>query len=284
MITICLSGGLGNQMFQYAAALSLATHHHAYPLQIDLTEFQHYDLRTYALGCYNLKNTDLLELENKTRIQRILKRFLPPQNIYREPHFHYDENFFNNNNEITLNGYFQSEKYFKEIESEIRSQFTLKQPLSKKSAQEKEKITNTPVSVSLHVRRGDYVNDKKTQNTHGNLSDDYYKKAIQKIISQHGTTAEFFIFSDEPDYIEKNFDFCPNKHIVKGNNEAPHEDMHLMSCCNHHIIANSSFSWWGAWLNPDKQKTVIAPKQWFSPETLTQKSIKDLIPETWIQI
>ena len=124
----------------------------------------------------------------------------------------------------------------------------------------------------------------KTQNVHGNLSEDHYKKAITILEKKYGKNLGFFVFSDDSNYVEQAYSFIDNKVIVTGNDLMPHEDMYLMSQCNHHIIANSSFSWWGAWLNPSKDKTVIAPQNWFSPQMMKKKSTKDLIPKDWMQI
>ena len=282
MITIRLQGGLGNQMFQYAAAYALARRLGA-PLRLDLSCFPGDKLRDYMLDRYNLPAG--IEVTSGGGILPVkLRRFLPEKGLYREPHFHVDPWLFNLQNPAILEGYFQSEQYFSACAGDIRAHFTLKDGFSAGSATLKTRIEEAPVSVSLHMRRGDYVSDPKVRAVHGCLTEDYYREAVQIIQEKCGAGVRFFIFSDDPDYAESTFDFCPDKHIVRGNDASPHEDMQLMACCDHHIIANSSFSWWGAWLNDAPGKTVVAPRRWFGPETMKEKNTKDLLPEEWIKI
>ena len=283
MITLHLSGGLGNQMFQYAAAMALA-HRHKTELILDITEFSRYNLRAYMLDVFQIPGSVKTITSKPSFLPARIKNMLPVSNLYTEPHFHFDPAFFNAHGNQTLKGYFQSEKYFITIQDIIRQHFTLKNPLSQESIAIKRAIDSSKTSVSIHVRRGDYVSDSKTLATHGVMPIEYYKQAIARMKEEKGEEIRFFIFSDDPDYIKTEFDFCPNKYIVTGNANASHEDMHLMSLCQHNIIANSSFSWWGAWLNSNPQKKIIAPKAWFSEKTLKTKTTKDLIPKEWIQI
>ncbi|MFK7840344.1 MAG: alpha-1,2-fucosyltransferase [Bdellovibrionales bacterium] len=283
MITLNLSGGLGNQMFQYASGLALAKHNST-ALKLDLSEFLHYPLRSYMLNCYKLSDEVKFNAGIKFKWLQKIKNRLPDPNKYTEPHYHYDPNFFEAKDGFSVTGYFQSENYFKAIENDIRDHFTIKENLSSSSANIEKQIKAAKHAVSLHVRRGDYVSDTKTQKVHGSASEDYYKSAVGHLIEKLGEDIHFFIFSDDTQYAQSNFDFCQQKTIVSGNDDAPHEDMYLMSQCHHNILANSSFSWWGAWLNEHKDKNVIAPAQWFSAETLKEKSIADLFPKDWIII
>ncbi len=283
MITIKLTGGLGNQMFQYAAALAL-TKELDTSLNLNITEFEHYKLRDYMLECYTLDKSVTISKSQRPKFLNKLLNKLPHPNLFVESHFHYDTAFPNLKDGTTLQGYFQSEKYFSNIEKSIRQNFSLKNPLTKNSAKTKKLIIDTPVPVSLHLRRGDYVSDAKTQSTHGCTSQNFYIRSIDIITKIYGAKAKFFIFSDDPEYAKSAFSFCKNKYIVEGNNDKPYEDMYLMSCCEHNILANSSFSWWGAWLNENKQKIVIAPRQWFSRKTILEKSTADLFPDGWITL
>lgn len=187
---------------------------------------------------------------------------LPLTVDYQEPYFHFKEipNF--NEKNMNLIGYFQSEKYFKHCEDLIRSYLT------PKSA-----IFNFSDTTSIHVRRGDYISLGKCFKI---LDMKYYEKAIDKT-----NTKNYMVFSDDIDWCKKHF--TDNNFIfVEGN--SPEVDLAMMSCCEHNIIANSSFSWWGAWLNKNVNKKIIAPMEWFGPELSPTHNTKDLIPESWIRI
>ncbi|MFW6222191.1 MAG: alpha-1,2-fucosyltransferase [Bacteroidota bacterium] len=275
MITIKLCGGLGNQMFQYAAATALAKHHNT-GVALDVSEFSYYHLRRFALDAYKLEGTNILPVKRTSKIVRFFEKIKPRKDLYVEPYFQYNPHFLSLSDPTILSGYFQSEKYFKDIADTIYQQFTLKKPCVNQD------INQATISVSVHVRRGDYVNNAKTLATHGSLTLDYYKRAIDFMRQKYGPTVKFFMFSDDTDYTETAYADIDNKQIISGN--AAHEDMHLMASCDHHIIANSSFSWWGAWLNKSNDKTVIAPKQWFAPKVLKKKPTYDLIPQNWLQM
>jgi hypothetical protein len=179
-----------------------------------------------------------------------------------------------------LEGYWQSEKYFAPIATLLRDEFKLKEPLSPACQGWVEKMKQTQ-SISLHVRRNDYVSNLHTNQYHGVCQPAYYDKAICHIRNQvPGTT--LFVFSDEMDWARKNLrNYDPIEFIELRGKNRDQEEMLLMSLCDHHIIANSSYSWWGAWLGTFPQKIVIAPQKWFNDATL---NTKDLIPETWIRI
>ena len=280
MITLYLSGGLGNQMFQYAAGLTLARQH-GVDLKIDLSEFAQYGLRHYMLDKFALSGDVRVVPGASSKLLFRLQRVLPDPKRYVEPHYHFDQAFFDLGENARIRGYFQSEKYFARIAGDIRKNFQLSEPLSHNAGVFHDAIKKAPVAVSLHVRRGDYVSDARTQKIHGCASPAYYRQAVEMMQGRWGADTIFFIFSDDPDYAGRAFDFCTNKHIVQGNDDRPHEDMFLMSRCDHHILANSSFSWWGAWLKEDSNKTVIAPRLWFSEEKLRTTSTRDLFPAGW---
>lgn len=264
MITLYLSGGLGNQMFQYATAFALSRKNKT-GLQISLAEFAAYPLRSYMLDRFQI------DPQVKTVLQKPGKLF-----IYKEPHFHFDDMFFALKGNAKIKGYFQSPKYFEHFEKDIRRQFIPKHEIDTGI------IEKMPIAVSVHMRRGDYVRDTKTNAIHGSLDKTYYKRAIDLMLRLYGVEIAFFIFSDDPDYAANFFDFCPKAHIMKGDPDQPVADMWAMSRCQHHIIANSSFSWWSAWLNPSQDKTVIAPRNWFSRLGLMKYNTMDLFPEGWI--
>jgi hypothetical protein len=182
----------------------------------------------------------------------------------------------------TLDGNFISYRYFSVIENDIRQAFQLKDPLSDLSQIVLNDIKSKSNPVSLHIRRGDYASNPSTFKMHGILSENYYKKACHLVSKITDEEPHFFIFSDDLEFSEKSTDYISHKTIVKTNSESPYEDMYLMSMCQNHIIANSTFSWWGAWLNPREDKIVIAPRQWFSDHDLRRFNLADIFPPGWI--
>ena len=140
---------------------------------------------------------------------------------------------------------------------------------------------NAASSVSVHVRRGDYVNDPKTNAYHGTCSLDYYKKAVE-IIRNKVKDPVFFIFSDDAEWVKKNFNIDEQQVLVSEPEKLSlTEELKLMASCRHSVVANSSFSWWGAWLNNNNEKMVIAPQKWFADPLI---DTSDLIPSAWIRI
>lgn len=275
-------GGLGNQIFQFAAGYALARHKKT-DLVLDVSAFQSYDLRDFLLNHFTLPdNVTIQNPKQKSKLEKVIQKLLPPNGVYKEPYYHFNNDFFDLNDDVVIEGYFQSEKYFQDYSDDIRSIFQLKNPISENSLQFKSEIEKANISVSLHVRRGDYITNPEAQKTHGSLGEIYYKNAIALIERLYGLNVTYFIFSDDMDYINNYYAYLNNKVIVSGNDKRPWEDMYLMSLCNHHILANSSFSWWGAWLNEKKDKTVIAPKMWFTSAQLAQSNHCDLYPEGWI--
>lgn len=290
MIISHIIGGLGNQMFQYAAGRSLSLERDQ-SLRLDITGFSGYGLHQgFELGRVFNSST---EIATEPDVRNILGwQFLsgfrrvwarPGMAAFRrdgfvvEPHFHYWSEINCVPQDCYLVGYWQSEKYFQTHTSEIRADFTFKPSLSDRNAKLAEQITQVN-AVSLHVRRGDYVNNAKTNATHGVCSLDYYRAAIQHV-SDRVTCPYFFIFSDDIAWVKDNLKMdMPCQYVDHNQDKESYNDMHLMSLCRHHIIANSSFSWWGAWLNPNLEKIVVAPKKWFA----NQNNVKDLFPQGWV--
>lgn len=282
-ITVKIYGGLGNQMFQYAAGRALSLRYQV-PLYLNISWFsQKQDdnttVRTYQLDIF--KNiTATIQNERSFPCQHLITRirkYLPFSHVIREPHFAYWPGFTAITPPATLDGYWQCEKYFMNFQKEIRHDFTFP-ALSEKAEQLSRQIAATPEPVSVHIRRGDYINNPQVQAFHGNLQQDYYGKALQTIKNSCGKT-NLFIFSDDPQWVRENFDCCGHDAVLVdlGFPDAPHHDMHLMSKCKHHIIANSSFSWWGAWL-ASPQGMTFAPKRWFADKLI---STQDVCPPSW---
>ncbi|MFA7658556.1 MAG: alpha-1,2-fucosyltransferase [Candidatus Gastranaerophilaceae bacterium] len=280
------NGGLGNQMFQRAFALALEKRT-GVPAFMDMSFFEKKYARPYELNVFDTKIKTVDDFGTKFKLGLIWslrkklngKKFLG-LNFYSEPHFEYDENLFKLSPNTYIEGFFQSEKYFKNIEKEVRADFRFKNLPDEENQKLIEKIGTTN-SISLHIRRGDYVKKKRYQNLYANCSLGYYKRGVDYIGGKYPNPT-LFIFSDDIKWVKENFKL-PYECVYVSHNTGSKsfEDMRLMSLCKHNIIANSSFSWWGAWLNNNKEKIVIAPKKWFNDEKIIQT---DVIPENWVRI
>ena len=293
-VVIRLVGGLGNQMFQYAAALGLAARQNRI-LKVDKSGCVTCQHRPYQLDCLKVPQdlytgaplfqpvSNLIAARVIQMIKLdVLKAGLFRKGVYREPHYHFDPAFFDlSGTEILLNGYFQSPRYFESVAALLRERFQPAAPLSAKAADWAAKIAASPCSVSLHVRRGDYL-----EAPHSALQDaldrGYYDRAVNLIQCLVGERVEFFLFSDEPDFVTEAFAELPRAHVVRSDPHKSWEDMFLMARCRHNIIANSSYSWWGAWLNPDEGKRVIAPVRWLTSAEMAARNVLDLYPDDWI--
>jgi hypothetical protein len=178
---------------------------------------------------------------------------------------------------VYLEGYWQSEKYFSDIDSLIRSDFSFREEMSDQAKEMLRTIENE-TSICVNVRRGDFV----TNHRHGWHGVEYIKKA-ENIIKQKVGDHRFFVFSDEIDWCEENLKFdAPAVFVGHDHAGRKFQDyLRLMAACKHFIIPNSSFAWWAVWFNQNVERIVIAPKVWFNVESL---STKDLIPTDWIRI
>jgi hypothetical protein len=292
MIISHIIGGLGNQMFQYAMGRALAIAHQQ-PLLLDIADFADYPLHqgfelTWVFnGAINTASTtDIQSVLGWQASKRIKTRLTYPHwAIFRnrhfivEPHFNYWAGIQQLPSSAYLFGYWQSERYFQEIVDIIRTDFTFKQPVSEKNTDLAQQISQVN-AVSIHVRRGDYVQNPTANAVHGLCSLGYYQAAILAI-TQLIEQPTFFVFSDDIEWVKTNLPLSfPCQYISHNQGIESYNDMRLMSLCQHHIIANSSFSWWGAWLNPNPTKIVIAPKKWFAIDN----NISDLLPQEWISL
>ncbi len=297
MIIARLRGGLGNQLFQYAAGRALAAHHRV-ELKLDLYTYTKHPYRKFELDKFNIDAVEATraEVHHFTGSNPILRYLNKRDNYFRckavfaQPHYHFYPDFFALPNDIYLSGYWQSEQYVDGIGSLIRKQFTPKTPLDSRN-EELQKIIESKHSVAVHVRRGDY-SAAGYSSFFGVLPEDYYTQAIDEVRRRVGNPA-FYFFSDDIAWCKSNFGTSGAEFIEHNTGSEAYKDMLLMASCNHNIIANSTFSWWGAWLNSNPDKVVIAPKQWFKSNFLDRKepvyasrvyNTKDLIPETWIRL
>ncbi len=289
MIIVKLIGGLGNQLFQYAAARRIS-YLNRIPLKLDISEFIRYKLHKYSLMHFNIIEematpAEIQAFKPQSFFPRLAFRYLSSFNMLSrsyvmERHFHFDPALLKINHGVYLDGYWQSEKYFLDIEEVIRKELSVKTPPDAGNEQMMERIRNE-AAVSLHIRRADYVTNNHTLAVHGCCSLDYYHHAVT-LMAEKVESPHFFIFSDDPAWAKSNLQLPFQVTFVTHNGpDKNYEDLRLMSLCRHNILANSTFSWWGAWLNAHPDKMVIAPKKWFNTEAINPK---DLLPEDWIKI
>jgi hypothetical protein len=283
MIIIRLKGGLGNQLFQYSAGRQLSIKQNV-PLKFDFSfldaEPTNYTKRYLELDKFNINIETASEKEIKIiRRQRWRNIFVPTWIKERETDC-YDK-FSRAGKNCYLDGYFQSEKYFINISEQIRNELIFRDSLLNEDWAEKKYIKFSN-SVSLHFRRSDYVSNLNANQVHGVCSMDYYQKAIRMIVEKV-ENPQFFIFSDDIQWVMQNFKTDYPSVFVEKKDENLHSDFQLMSLCKHNIIANSSYSWWAAWLNKNENKIVIAPEKWYANKK-KQSKIGNLLPEKWLKL
>jgi virulence-associated protein VapD len=285
MIIAVLKDGLGNQLFQYAASRCLAEKRRV-KLKLDVSEFKRNTLRDYSLHHFNITAGITSDYQHLlVRIRYAMKRQfaklgLSGKNIiYQQNGLHFDEQFFKLGNWSCIEGYWQSEKYFTDIAPIIRNEFVLKNKPDYINSKYLDKI-QTVNSVCLHVRRGDYVSVQEVNMIHGVCSLQYYADAIA-YIDKHVDNPHFFVFSDDMAWSRANLKMGGRVvEYIDHNQQNAVEDLRLMSACKHNIIANSSFSWWGAWLNKNPDKIIVAPFKWFSETNLNI----DILPDSWVKL
>jgi hypothetical protein len=292
MIVVKLQGGLGNQMFQYAIG-KLKAEQQGVELFFDLSFFDDqvkrpgFTPRQFELGIFNpqYKQADakivrsfFIETQSK-QIRKFLG--LPYKKKIREDICEYDPAILSLKAPIYLDGYFQSEEYYQGKETMIRNLFEFPNIFNMQLA-DISLLMETSNAVAVHFRRGDYVDDPVVSSIHNLCTLDYYSKAFQ-LMKERLNDPHFFIFSDDIDWVKcKVAGWEHQITFVKAEKVYPSwVDMKLMSRCKHHIIANSSFSWWGAWLNTFPLKVVVAPELWFNHNSIDTKK---LVPNTWIRI
>jgi len=294
LVVTRLIGGLGNQMFQYAAGRALALRCGAV-LKLDLSGYATYGKRRYELEPFAICATPVSEAElaqfglrpeAQDSWRRRLRRWLAARgwtsssSVYVEREFRFDAGVLALRSPVYLDGYWQTEKYFADVAEVLRREFVPREGLEPENAAIAAQIAAT-TAVSVHVRRGDYVTERRTGRIHGLCSVDYFRAAVQLIQERVGAI-HLFIFSDDPEWSRGNLQLGPPTTFVATNSpDRGFRDMQLMARCRHHIIANSSFSWWGAWLNPSPAKIVVAPQRWFKA---SGRDTRDLLPDSWMRL
>lgn len=288
MIITKLKGGLGNQMFQYAVGLAVASKYNE-RLKLDITGYDDPRYinantpRQYRMHALNLSGeiASINEVEKARNPFGVISKVLRyvSQKFFRKNYVDYDPWFLKRRHQY-IEGYFQSEKNFSDVEDKIRKEFVLKKEFeSDLFLREKTKIDKEK-SVSVHIRRGDYANDPNTKAIHSVCSKEYYDRAISLINSKIEAPI-FYFFSDDIEWVKKEFGEHENYNFVSNPKLEDFEELLLMSECSHNIIANSSFSWWGAWLNDNKNKIVIAPKKWLN---INPDPHKNITPKSWLRM
>lgn len=290
MRIVKILGGIGNQMFQYAFHLALRNHFKDETVKIDVLAFQNYKLHNgfQLTRAFNISPEFASKQEQKRfsrvvnnyKLSRIFRRLLRPKKTeyIEKKDYLYDSKVFQSD-KIYFEGYWQHISYLNGIENIVKEHFRFNIPENDDNITKIVHIFKTFETVSLHVRRGDYL---KASSTRMICDLDYYKKAIEQIRSKKKNLC-FLLFSDDIQWVSENITplLQTDKYIIVNWNlgENSYKDMYLMSCCNNNIIANSSFSWWGAWLNFDSEKIVIAPSKWTN-----KVYTKDFSPESWLKI
>jgi hypothetical protein len=288
VIVVRLLGGLGNQMFQYAAGRRLAAVHGA-ELVLDRGWFDNEGRRAAAPRTYELDRFGVPErtisltqwklawLTGSSRAQRLLGRRRRRFTALREDgSFRVDRRVLDAPDDSILVGYWQSERYFEDVADAVRERFAFTSPLVGRAAEVAAAI-GAAESVGVHVRRGDYVNDPHTNSFHGTLEPEYYARALDRLRERLGGELAAFVFSDDPEWAQSSLALPLETTFVDGVGDH-HDELRLLSLCRHQVIANSSFSWWAAWLNANDAKRVIAPRRWFRDESI---DTSDLVPPSW---
>lgn len=290
MIIVKIRGGLGNQLFQYATGVSLAAKKKV-PLKLDLFGIQKNPVRKFQLQYFNIP----YEEASKEEIEKIalahpatlgekasifFQGRLPyyRHRVISERSNAFDPKLFLAGKDCYLQGYWQSEKYFNSVREQLLQQISLKDPMDSSLIKVMDEIRSSN-SVSLHIRRGDLITDPGTFRDFGVLPLEFYQRAVE-LINSKTSDPHYFVFSDDLDWAKDNLRF-PGAITFVEHSSIDNEEMILMKECRHHIVANSSFSWWGAWLGTASDKKVIAPKPWFVNPKIDPINI---CPDSWIRL
>lgn len=291
MIVGRIWGGLGNQLFQYAYLYAIKQKTKQ-ELKLDNSFFKNQKLRSYRLDLLNIRYAETISEDSIPQSIQILKkkwinrliRIIPLYWIklkynwkyYKEIRFKYLKYAVNpHGHNIYFDGYWQTEKYFKKFENEIREQFTPRYVMDDEVIEKMNEVSNC-CSVSVHIRRGDYLNISKLNSNLYLLSENYYKNAIKEM-KNRVNNPKFYFFSDDIEWVKSVFNESNSyKYISIKTDTNDIDELMIMSKCKHHITANSSYSWWGAWLDPSKDKIVMVPSKRYGND--------DIVSKGWIKI
>jgi hypothetical protein len=285
MIIIRIHGGLGNQLFQYAYALYLKKILNLNNVYFERLRYKGEIDRPLSISKFNLTSFNLINSDfgrfNNSKINKLYNIIFNYNRYIIEGSSKLSGNYLPRiipNQKIFLDGYWQKFQIVNEVEDILRSEFILNTSISSKLSDTEKLIMAQCYSVSLHIRKTDYVSIKKNNSIFANCSVNYYTEAIEYMLNNVSQDISIFIFSDDFNWVKKHLHIKSNHYLIEGNSDI--EDLYLMSLCKHNITANSTFSWWGAWLNTNKSKIVTTPSTWF----LNGMSEIDLVPHDWIRI
>jgi len=293
IVIVNIIGGLGNQMFQYAFGYALAKRL-GVKLVLDVSDFSGYSLHNgfelrsvFGVGCERASNKILTGVfgiggayKKKIILSDRFKLHKFYSSIYKENNHGYNSRIYESKLGRYYHGYWQTEKYFYDYADDIRRQFMFKDKMDVPNQVIADEIENSN-SVSLHIRRGDYLSDTKSHSVHGLCDLEYYQRAIRYVAS-HVHNPVFYVFSDDISWVKENLKIpFETTYVGINRGKQSYNDMRLMSICKHNIIANSSFSWWGGWLGDYDDKIVVAPSKWFADNSIISS---DIIPDRWVKI
>lgn len=276
-------GGLGNQLFQIAAGRRLATRHGS-ELVLDLGWFRH-EARHFATP----RSYELGDVEFDAHATAVRPRVLKALEAGRRPRFSslslevirqregdyaVDERVLEASDDVLLIGYWQSEAYFADAADAVRNELRIRMTYAGPYAIF-EPVVDGPSAVAVHIRRGDYVSNPETRAFHGSLDRQYYRRALA-YVAERVSDPIFVAFSDDPEWVERELARELDLTVVSGGDAL--RELGLMSRCTHHVIANSSFSWWGAWLGEQEESIVVAPQRWFADPCVDTRS---MVPVRW---
>ncbi len=288
-VTVLLKGGLGNQLFQFATARAFALRNGIDRPTLDLGWFNNAQSssrttkRNFELGFLDTASYRIAS-ESMLRRKKFPYRYWKSKQIhgvrqFTEPSLSFHPQILRMGGPLEMDGYFQSEKYFRDFSDSIRADFAFKSGQVSKKIREAYSEMAMRKSLAIHVRRGDYVTNRSANQFHGTLDVDYYERSIRRMLEK----TEFdrvYVFSDDPAWVS-NQPVFKQFQCVEPSPQRSIDDLWLMSACHSFIIANSSFSWWGAWLGSAPDKKISYPWPWFLDTSIGEL---DLIPSTWERI
>ncbi len=291
-------------MFQYAAGLALAEQHRTV-LKLDVSWFRddpEYEAHNrYALSCFNITEqfatrdeVEQLSCKPFTRIEKLSAQiartfhfyhyadsFEKFGNLFYDRYFKYDPEFTAQPNFTYLHGNWQSEKYFTSIPDLLKLHFSFRYPAPKTVQAVEQEIHRSATPAFIHFRRGDYLSNPDFNKSMGVLSLEYYHQAVEELKVSH-PDIHFYIFSDDIDAVEQEFHIkAPHTFVRATQPWHSYDKIRLMCQCHHGIVANSTFSWWAAWLMNHPEKLIYAPKQWHRTD---ERDCRDAVPEYWRRI
>lgn len=278
MIIVQVYAGLGNQLFMYAAGRWLAWHHKT-ELKLDISQYETYKDRKYELSAFNI----IENIASADEIEKVKKlSYCDGKRVgHNSKHPALQEEFFSFPSDVYLTGFWQCERYFSEISDIICREFTIKAPLSTQAGRWKNKILSSKNSVALTVRRGDYLVFEHARKNYGVCPVGYFKRCLDKLRREVGKL-NIFISTDDFAWAKENLNDIGTCYYMD-DVEGVAERLYLISLCNHHILPNSTFSWWGAWLSRNPEKKIFTPYPWFD-RPKSDRNVREIIPSNWIRV